>query len=362
MNSKTIAEFKIAYTQFLDPKGQLILQLPEWSKEISALIELYRKMVQCRVFDTKAINLQRTGKLGTYPSTLGQEAIGVGMGAAMRTEDVLCPYYRDIGAQFWRGVKMAEILLYWGGDERGSDFTNNKNDFPICVPIASQTLHAVGVALAMKLKKESRVTVTALGDGGTSRGDFYEAINLAGVWQLPVVFVINNNQWAISVGRDKQTHSETLAQKGIAAGISSEQVDGNDVIAVTHVVREAVEKARSGRGPTLIEAVTYRMGDHTTADDARRYRGEAELEEHRNEDPILRLKRYLTVQQAWDEEQEKSLQDSANAEVQAAVTEYLNTQAQRPEVMFDYLYATLPTSLDAQRVEASQLTGVKSHG
>lgn len=354
-SQKTVAEFKIKYSQFLNPEGKVVADLPACAKDLAKLTEIYKMMVRTRVFDAKAIALQRTGKLGTYPSTLGQEAIGVGIGASMKPEDVFCPYYRDYGAQFWRGVKMSEILLYWGGDERGSDFANNKNDFPICVPIASQTLHAVGIATAMKIKKESRVTVTVLGDGGTSRGDFYEAINLAGIWQLPVVFVINNNQWAISMSRKAQTRAETLAQKGIAAGIPSEQVDGNDVIAVLDAMERATTCAREGRGPTLIEAISYRMGDHTTADDARRYRDAAELEKYRLEDPILRLKRYLMAQNVWDEQHENSLQESASLEVQANVTEYSNTKPLPLESMFDFLYEKLPDALISQREEASHL-------
>ncbi len=285
---KSIATFEIFYTRFLDPEGHLTQALPA-SVDTRQLLALYQSMVKTRVFDTKAIALQRTGKLGTYPSTLGQEAIGTGVGAAMLPEDVLCPYYREYGAQFWRGVRMVDILRYWGGDERGSDFEHTKEDFPIAVPIGSQTLHAAGVAVAMKLRHQKRVAIAVVGDGGTSRGDFYEAMNLAGVWHLPIVFVINNNQWAISVPASAQTAAKTFAQKGIAAGIPSEQVDGNDVIAVKYCVGEMIARARKGEGPGVIEALSYRMCDHTTADDARRYRTEAELAKYQKKDPIQRL-------------------------------------------------------------------------
>ena len=241
------------------PQGDATQSLPEFARDPAALLPLYRAMVRTRLFDAKAITLQRTGKLGTFASSLGQEAIGVGVASAIREEDVLLPYYRDHAAQFPRGVTIVECLLYWGGDERGSDFSGPRQDFPNCVPIGNQVCHAVGVAYAFKLRREARVTVCIIGDGGTSKGDFYEAMNLAGVWRAPVVFVINNNQWAISAPRNIQTAAQTLAQKGIAAGIEGRQVDGNDVIAVRHVIQEAVEKARTGDGPTLIEAISYRF-------------------------------------------------------------------------------------------------------
>ncbi len=355
---KIVAKYEIGYTQFLDPSGKLNYPLPLSLQENPLLIEMYQAMVRTRVFDAKAILLQRTGQLGTYPSILGQEAIGVGIGAAMDEHDVFCPYYRDLGTQFWRGVKMAEILLYWGGDERGSCFANNPQDFPICVPVASQTLHAVGVATAFKLRNEARAVVTTIGDGGTSRGDFYESLNVAGVWQLPLVLVINNNQWAISVPRNKQTFTATLAEKGIAAGILGQQVDGNDVIAVFHAVQEGIQRAKQGGGPSLIEAMSYRMSDHTTADDAKRYRLASEVEAHRLEDPIARLKHYLMSGQKWNETDETNLQEKAKAEVDNAVEEYLRIEPNAPSVMFDSLYATLPRALESQRQEV--LHGIKS--
>lgn len=361
---KPIAQFEIQYQQFCDAKGNIVAELPEFARDFAYLIDLYSNMVETRVFDNKAIALQRTGKMGTYASVLGQEAIGTGIAAAMHPEDVLCPYYREVGAQLLRGVAMEEILLYWGGDERGSAYQNPsaKEDFPVCVPIASQTLHAVGVALAFKLRKQPRVAVTVVGDGGTSRGDFYEAMNLAGVMNLPVVFIVNNNQWAISVARENQTAAQTFAQKGIAAGIDCEQIDGNDVIAVRNSVGNAIEKARKGEGPTLIEAVTYRLCDHTTADDARRYREALELEKYRKEDPIIRLSQYLINQKAWDESKEQALQQKAQATVAAAVDRYFKTTARRPETMFDYLYETLPEAYFSQREEVGALNNNRSQG
>ena len=351
MTTKTVAEFTVSYCQVLDHHSELVDELPNFAEDANVLRDCYRAMVLTRVFDTKAIALQRTGKLGTYPSTLGQEAIGVGVGSAMQAEDVLCPYYRENAAMFWRGVTMEEIFIYWGGSELGSDFSGPKQDLPVCIPIASQTLHAVGVASAMKMRKQARAAVAFIGDGGTSRGDFYEAVNVAGAWQLPVVFIVNNNQWAISVPRKAQTKAETFVQKGFAGGVPGIQVDGNDVLAVRQATEEALAKAYKGKGATVIEAITYRMCDHTTADDASRYRPEGELEQSHEKDPVLRLKNYLMKIDEWDESQEKALQNECAEKVATATENYLATPVQPPESMFDYLYETLPEALELQRQE-----------
>jgi 2-oxoisovalerate dehydrogenase E1 component alpha subunit len=344
----TVATFTIEYTRFLDPQGKLVQALPAFAENPKTLVELYRLMAKLRVFDTKAIALQRTGKMGTYASTLGQEAVSVGIGHSMRADDALCPAYREYGAQFQRGVKMQDIFAYWGGDERGSNFAN-PNDFPISVPIGTQGLHAAGIATAFKLRKQPRVAVTVCGDGATSQGDFYEAMNVSGTWKLPVVFVVNNNQWAISVPRGKQTATETLAQKAIAAGFTGEQVDGNDVIAMCYAMERALEKARRGEGPTLIEAITYRLCDHTTADDANRYRSKEDLEKARKDEPLVRLRIYLTEQGLWSDADEQRLIEETSKEVEAAVQEYINVTPQPPEAMFDYMYAKLPHDLKVQR-------------
>ncbi|MDH3688663.1 MAG: pyruvate dehydrogenase (acetyl-transferring) E1 component subunit alpha [Gammaproteobacteria bacterium] len=355
---KSSATFQIQHTQFLNPSGEAIAgPLPSWAKDGEVLIPLYRNMVQTRTFDAKAINLQRTGKLGTYASPLGQEAIGVGVASAMIDEDVMLPTYREYSAQLWRGVTMTELLLYWGGDERGSDFAVPRQDFPMCVPIATHTSHAVGVAYAMKLRKQKRIAVCFLGDGATSKGDFYESINAAGVWQLPILFVVANNQWAISVPRSRQTAAQTLAQKGIAAGIKCEQVDGNDIIAVRHVAQQAINDARGGGGPHLIEALTYRLSDHTTADDASRYRDKQEVEAQWQYDPVPRLRNYLIGLEAWSDEQEQSLLAECSASVDAAVREYSDTAAVAPQAMFDHLYEELPDVMAWQRQLAAASGG-----
>ena len=345
----TVATFEVRHRQFLDPSGRPVGDLPAFAEDPDVLIALYRAMVLTRVFDAKAVALQRTGQIGTYPQCLGQEAIGVAVASAMEDRDVLLTTYREQAAQIWRGVTLTEIFQYWGGDERGNDFAGPREDFPVSVPISTHALHAVGVATAMMLRKQERVAVCILGDGATSKGDFYEAVNLAGVWRLPVLFVVINNQWAISVPLHAQTASETLAQKAIAGGIDGIQVDGNDVIAVRHTAQEVIDRARAGIGPRLIEAVTYRLGDHTTADDARRYRPDDEVSAWWHKDPIARLRTFLGDRQWWTKEDEESLLAECKSRVETAKDEYLAIPPEPPAAMFDYLYETLPASLASQR-------------
>lgn len=346
-----VASFTIEHTQFLDPQGRPTQALPAFAEDLQALIGLYKAMILTRTFDAKAVALQRTGRLGTYASSLGQEAVPIGVAAAMRPEDVFLPSFREQGGQILRGVRMVEILLYWGGDERGSDFAGPREDFPICVPVGTHAPHAVGVARAFQLRGEARVAVCVFGDGATSRGDVYEAMNFAGVYGLPVVFVANNNQWAISVPRTRQTAAETLAQKAVAAGISGAQVDGNDVIAVRHVVGAAIEQARAGKGPALVEALTYRLSDHTTADDASRYRDDADVSAHWKEEPIARLRQHLSDTGHWTKAEEEALITDCTAQVEAAASEYLGTPPLPPTAMFDHLYAVLPVALAEQRTD-----------
>jgi len=356
----TTAKFQVEYQQFLDPLGKLVAPLPAFVENPASLIPFYKSMVQIRAYDSKAIALQRTGQIGTFASLLGKEAIDVGVGAAMAKDDVLLCTYRENGVQIMRGVTMCELFLYWGGDERGSDFAGPRHDFPTCVTIASQCLHAVGVGYAIKLRKQPRVAVCMLGDGATSKGDFYEGINATGTWRLPVVFVVTNNQWAISVPLKMQTAAQTLAQKAIAAGFDGQQVDGNDVIAVHHAVREALAKARAGGGPTLIEALTYRLGDHTTADDASRYRPAEEVAEAWKREPVLRLRNFLLNSQVWDKAQEDELLKQCNENVQSAAQAYLDTPVAAVNQMFDRLYATPAPAYAAQR--ATILASVSDDG
>jgi 2-oxoisovalerate dehydrogenase E1 component alpha subunit len=351
---KIIASFDIPYLQYLDKDSQPTQDFPESAQDPQQLLHLYRQMALTRMIDNKAVKLQRTGKMSTYPASLGQEAIGVALGDAMAKDDVLFPYYRETSALLQRGAAIEDVLSIWGGDERGNQFTNNTEDFTTCVPIATQCLHAAGAAFAFKHRQQPRAALTTIGEGGTSKGDFYEALNLAGAWQLPLVFVVNNNQWAISVPRDQQTQTKTIAQKAIAAGFQGIQVDGNDVIAIHYAVSESLEKARQGGGPTLIEAVTYRLCDHTTADDASRYQPSEEVKAAWKLEPIARLAHYLESQQLWSKSQETDMQQALTEQVNNAVDRYQTRPKDNPSAIFDSLYAELPDALIDQRDEVIQ--------
>jgi len=255
-----IAKFAVRRRAYIAPDGTLLRDLPDFASDQELVVSLYRAMVLARTFDLKAVSLQRTGRLGTYATSLGQEAVAVGLASAMRPEDTLLPSYRDNAALLWRGVTMEEILLFWGGDERGNHWSGPTHDFPFCIPVGSQAPHAAGVAYSFKYRKETRVAVCILGDGATSKGDVWEAMNFAGIWKLPVVFVVNNNQWAISVPLKLQTATQTLAQKAIAAGFCGEQVDGNDLpyaLQSTRRSRRLVRgKGRASSRPSPIDSAT----------------------------------------------------------------------------------------------------------
>ena len=358
---QTVAEFKIQYRQILKPDGEAAEPLPEFARDRAEVLRMYRLMTLVRAFDAKAVNLQRTGQLGTFASCLGHEATHVGVGAAMHPGDVLAPVYREYGTQLWRGVTMTEILMYWGGDERGNDFAVPRHDFAWCVPIATQTLHAAGAAMAFKVRNEPRCALAYIGDGGTSEGAFYEALNLAGARALPVVFLVVNNGWAISVPVAEQTATRTLAQKAVAAGIPGIQVDGNDVFAVRDTVAAALHRARRGGGPTLIETLTYRLSDHTTADDSGRYRNADEVKEAWALEPLIRLRAYLVNAGAWSDADEQAWAEGCAREIDAAVTEYLKGSKPSTDAMFDHLFAETPRHLLEQR-EVARRYGAKPSG
>jgi pyruvate dehydrogenase E1 component alpha subunit len=352
--------FEIESRQYLDIDGEPLGPLPEAVADPAVLIPLYKQMVLARSFDQKMLALQRTGQLGTFASGVGKEAIDIGVASAMRPEDTLLITYRETAAQLARGVSMLELLLYWGGDERGSHFSVPRGDFPVCITIASHCCHAAGVAYAFKLRREPRVAVCMIGDGATSKGEFYEAMNGAGTWRLPLVFVVTNNQWAISVPRKLQSATQTLAQKAIAAGLPSIQVDGNDLTAMRTVAIEAVERARTGQGATVIEALSYRLADHTTADDASRYRSADEVADAWKREPIRRIRQFLTQSGAWQKHDEDQLIKSCNEEVQAAAQAYLDHPGPPATQMFDHLHATLPAAWLGQRDAA--IANEASHG
>lgn len=342
------ASFSIGLTRYLDTQGVPCAALPAFASA-EELQAMYRSMVLTRTFDAQAVALQRTGRLGTYASSLGQEAVSTGLAAAMADDDILVPSFREHGAQLWRGVTMVELFQYWGGDERGSNFAAQPLDFPVSVTVGGHAPHAAGLAMAQQVRGLNNAVVCVIGDGATSKGDVYEAMNFAGVRRAPLVFVINNNQWAISTPLAAQTAAETLAQKAIAAGIPGEQVDGNDVIAVRDRVGAALARARAGEGPSVIEALTYRLADHTTADDASRYRDDSETGAHWKQEPVLRLRQYMESEDLWNSDREQALLRECEESVNQAVADYLAIEPQAPESMFDYLYATLPADLAEQR-------------
>lgn len=320
-------------------------------------LAMYRSMILVRHFDRRAVHLQRTGRLGTYAPLEGQEAAQVGCGFALEKRDWLFPTYREHGVSLVHGMPMSTVFLYWNGRPEGCIAPQGVNIFPIAVPIATQLPHAVGAAWASKLKGEDVISVGFLGDGATSEGDFHEAMNFAGVFKLPVIIFCQNNGFAISVPLHKQTASETLAEKAAGYGVEGVRVDGNDVVAVYEAVKKAADKARRGEGPTFIEAVTYRYGSHTTADDHTRYRESTEVEAWKEKDPIERLKKDLLARGLWSDEQEEAVWAEADRLVQEAV----DTMQGMPPVdhnrLFDYSYAELPQHLVEQREEMRQLYG-----
>jgi len=302
-----------------------------------------------RVMDEAAFKLQRSGRMGTFAQTKGHEAIALGAAKALRRGiDYIVPYYRENPALVLHGLSMEQILLYWMGDERGNARDPKLAINPSSVAIGAQTLHAVGMAWAFKLRKEDRAVLTFFGDGATSTGDFHSAMNFASLFKVPCVFCCVNNQWAISVPCCKQTASQTFAQKALAYGMPGVQVDGNDIFGCYKVTRDAIERARNGEGPTLIEAVTYRLGDHTTADDARRYRDEAEYEAALGRDPIVRTRKYLESKSLWDEARQTKLDEHAAAVVHDVIEAAQKVPPPSPDDIFRYTFAELPEQLATQ--------------
>ena len=351
--------FTIPSYQYLNDKCEIIHPIPAWLQQSSILEQSLYGIYLSRALDQKAINMQRTGQMGTYPAATGQEAIGVGIALAMRPDDIMCGYYRDQTTQLLRGIKVEEILRYWGGYEDGNNYQdpNRKHDMPICVPIATQSLHAVGIAYAQQYRNTGKVVVTTIGDGGTSQGDFYEALNAAALWKLPLVFIINNNQWAISISRGSQTAAETLAQKALAAGMEGVIVDGNDVFAMAEITKQAIEKARNGGGPTLIEAQTFRLCDHTTVDDASRYIPQSEIEEAKTKEPLLRLTQYAKNYHQWSDEKLQALQQQAEKNINQSLEKYFKLPAENHNTTWQHLYETLPIQFYEQSLEWNQAAG-----
>lgn len=310
--------------------------------------ELYKKMVFIRLADQRALMLQRQGRLGTYAPIWGQEACQLGSAIMLQREDWVFPAFREIGATLLMGIPLKNIMLYWMGNEMGSQIPEEINVMPVSIPVGTHLLHAVGTAWAAKLKGEKIMTLVYFGDGATSKGDFHEAMNFAGVFKTPTLFFCQNNQYAISVPRSLQTASKTIAQKAISYGFDGIQVDGNDLFAVMVVTGEAVKKARSGGGPTLIEGVTFRFGPHTTADDPTRYRTEKEVEAWKPFDPLIRLKLYLGRQGLWSETIEQQIVEEAQEEIDQAVKEAESIPAPEVDDIFKYVFKDMTPPLREQ--------------
>ncbi len=354
--------YRVDYLSILDENGHLDKELePDMPDEL--LLRLHRAMLLTRQFDERMLDLQRQGRIGTFGPIKGHEASQLGAVAAIRDSDWMVPSFRENGAEMWRGRTMESFLLYYAGFDEGARIEEGRNDLPIAVPIASQTLHAVGLGFGINYRKTDQVVLVFFGDGATSEGDFHEAMNFAAVFQTPVVFVCQNNQWAISVPRERQTRSETLAQKAIAYGMPGIQVDGNDILAVYAATREAVDRARSGGGPTMIECVTYRVVMHTTSDDPKRYRSEEEAQEWMKKDPLPRFQRYLKDRNLLTDEGIEALEGEVKAEIQAAVdrAEQQIAALGDPLDMFNHAYEEMPPPLLEQREELRRELGSNGH-
>lgn len=350
MPRKTAYRAEIDYLQILDEDGNLDVDLARDTLSDADVRALYEQMIVCREFDEQAFLLQRSGRMGTFPQNKGHEATSLGAARALRRGiDHVVPYYRDNAALFHHGLPLHYILLHWMGDERGNAIPANLMINPICVAIGAQTLHAVGIAWACKLRGDGRAVYCSFGDGATSTGDFHEAMNFAALFKLPVVFSCANNGYAISVPCCQQTAAETFAQKALAYGMPAVRVDGNDLFAVYKAHRDAAERARAGEGPGFIECVTYRLGDHTTADDARRYRPPDELQAAVARDPLVRTRKYLEARGLWDAARQARAEERAKALVHEVVEVAINIARPSPEDLFDHTFAQLPPILQKQR-------------
>lgn len=335
--------------QILNPEGRLVAELPA-GLDAARLGDMYRWMVRLRAFDQRALSLQRQGRLGTYPPYSGQEACQVGVPMALEPRDWICPTYRDHGAMLVHGASMLQILRYWQGDEWGSAMPEGVRNFPIAIPIATQCVHATGLAWAGRLKGTGEVAVAFFGDGATSQGDFHEALNFAAVFRAPAIFFCQNNGYAISVPITQQMKSETIAQKAAAYGLPGVRVDGNDILAVWQVMQEAVARGRQDGAATLIEALTYRYGPHTTADDPSRYRSDDEVKswaEHK--DPITRLRLFLLAENIISAQDDAAWQEDAKNEVNEAVQAAEAMATPEPGRMFDHVWAETPACLQQQK-------------
>jgi pyruvate dehydrogenase E1 component alpha subunit len=333
--------------QILDKDGNVDERLEPKIDE-KRLLEVYRVMLLTRIADDKSVRLQRQGRFGAYPPSKGQEASQIGPAMALGDDDWVVWAFRELGALLLRGAPLWRTLLYWMGNEEGSRYGEGVNIAPSSVPVGSQIPHAVGISFASRYRNEKSVTLCFFGDGGSSEGDFHEGLNFAGVMKTPTVFVCQNNQWAISLPRELQTSSKTIAQKAVAYGFPGILVDGNDVLALYSATLEAVERARNGDGPTLIESFTYRLSDHTTSDDATRYRTEQELKYWTERDPIIRFRIYLMKKGLWDDSKETALMSELSQFVEEEVKKAEAFPRPTLDDVFGHTFAVMPENLRKQ--------------
>jgi len=349
MPLETVYENSIQRLSILDEHGNFDEDLAGGLLGAEDVVGLYRHMTTCRQLDEIAFKLQRSGRMGTYPQNKGQEAAAAGTAFALEKRDWIVPCYRENAALFWHGLPMEYVLLHWMGDERGNQIPEGVNVLPLSIPIGTHMLHAVGIAWAAKLRGEDTVSAAYFGDGATSEGDFHEAMNFASTLKVPTVFVCQNNRWAISVPIEKQMASETVAQKAFAYGMETVQVDGNDLFAVHKAMVDAVKRGREESKPTFIEAVTYRMGDHTTADDARRYREASEVESWAEKCPLKRLRMWMESRDVWDQGKQDALEEEAEKVVNAAVERAFGIEKPSTDDIFNHTFAEIPADLARQR-------------
>lgn len=349
MPRTTVFETKIEKISILDENGTFDAKLGKGVIPDEDVVRLYEHMVLCRHYDEVAFKLQRSGRMGTYPENRGQEATSLGAVYALQKNDWLVTCYRENPGLFWRGLPMEMILLHWMGDERGNQISRDLYCTPLAIPIGTQMLHATGLAWAAKYRKDTQIACTFFGDGATSEGDFHEAANFAANLDIPVIFFCQNNGWAISVPAKIQCSAPTVAQRGIAYGMDCIQVDGNDIFAVVKATRDAAKNARENNRPTFIEAVTYRLGDHTTADDARRYRNAEEVESWKKKDPMLRLDKFMRERKLWDDTKQEAALARAKKEVSAAVKRAEEIASPEAVDFFNDMYAELSDELTVQR-------------
>lgn len=337
--------------QVIDNNGKVISKelMPQLSDD--EMLKLYKDMLFVRTLDHMIVSYQRQGRVYTYPPNYGQEAIGVAAGSVLRHEDWLVPAFRELGAWLAKGATVKEVFMFNMGFEEGTKFAGANHMLPSSVPIASQLLHASGIGYAIKYQKKDEVAMAFVGDGGTSEGDFHEALNFAGVWKVPVIFVVQNNQYAISVPVKMQTASVNMAIKSKAYGIKGIKVDGNDIFAMLTAFRYAHEYARKEQQAVLIEAVTYRKGAHTTSDDPTKYRTTDEEKEWDKKDPLRRMRLFLEKKKLWSDDHEKKLVDEYEKEIDRQFIETEQTVQYPLEDVFKYTYAEMPQELRDQQIE-----------